>query len=236
LRTITKHSPSRATHAFISVVGHITVEELRRTLDETSMANGYANRFLFACVRRSKLLPHGGAADEEGTDKLGIKTLEALTAARAIDQVTMTEKAARYWVEVYTTLAQGSAGLIGAITNRAEAQTLRLALLYALLDQAAQIDVVHIEAALAMWRYCEASARFIFGDIIGDPTADTILRALRGAGVAGLSRTDLFNLFGRNLAANKIDAALVTLLSAGKVRRGSSKKTGGRPVEMWFVV
>jgi hypothetical protein len=166
--------------------------------------------------------------------KLGAQTAEALIAADAIDRVTMTKAAARHWVSVYTALAQGAPGLLGAITDRAEAQTTRLALLYALLDRAPQIDVPHIEAALAVWRYCEASARYIFGDIIGDPTADTILRALRAAGAAGLSRTDLINLFGRNLAANKIDAALVALLGAGKVRRGGMKKTGGRPVEMWF--
>lgn len=236
LRTITKHSPTRATRALISIVGHITVEELRRTLDQTSMANGYANRFLFACVKRSKLLPHGGKADEEIAGMLGAQTLGALTAARAINRVTMTKAAARHWTEVYTTLAQGAPGLLGAITDRAEAQTIRLALVYALLDQAQQIDTVHIETALALWRYCEASARYIFGDIIGDPNADTVLRALRNAGAAGLSRTELFNLFGRNLTANKIDAALVALLSAGKVRRGGMKKTGGRPVETWFAV
>ena len=60
--TITKHSPTRATRPFISIIGHITADELRQALDHTSMANGYANRFLFACVKRSKLLPHGGAA------------------------------------------------------------------------------------------------------------------------------------------------------------------------------
>jgi hypothetical protein len=35
------------------------------------------------------------------------------------------------------------------------------------------------EAALTLWRYCDASARYIFGDLVGDPVADTILRALR---------------------------------------------------------
>jgi hypothetical protein len=236
LQTMTKHSPTRATHAFISIVGHITVEELRRALDQTSMANGYANRFLFACVRRSKLLPHGGAPDDDAYGLLGAQTLEALTAARAIDHITMTAAAARHWIEVYEALAQGAPGLLGAITDRAEAQTTRLALIYALLDRVPQIDVVHIDAALALWRYCAASARTIFGDIIGDPNADAILSALRAAGADGLSRTDLSNLFGRNLPANKISAALVALMSAGKVRRGGMKKTGGRFAEIWFAV
>jgi hypothetical protein len=59
LRTLTKTSPSKVTNAFISIVGHITSAELAATLDSISMANGYANRFLFACVRRTKLMPFG---------------------------------------------------------------------------------------------------------------------------------------------------------------------------------
>jgi hypothetical protein len=236
LTTITKHSPTRATQAFISITGHITVEELRQVLDHTSMANGYANRFLFACVRRSKLLPHGSSLEQAIGDVLGAQTLAALTTARSVERVTMTEAANQRWEAIYPALSTGLPGLLGAITGRAEAQTIRLTLIYALLDQAPQIDVAHINAALALWNFCTASAQYIFGELVGDPTADTILRALRAAGADGLSRTDVINLFGRHLPASKIDAALVELLNTGKARRSSTRPgTGaGRPREMWF--
>ena len=55
LKNRTKHDPLTATSAHISVVGHITHEELLRRLSDTEAANGFANRFLFALVRRSKL-------------------------------------------------------------------------------------------------------------------------------------------------------------------------------------
>jgi hypothetical protein len=233
LATLTKHSPTRATRPFISIVGHITADELRQTLDHTSMANGYANRFLFACVKRSKLLPHGGALNAEIDDKLGVRTLEALITARSIERLTMTDVAHQYWNDTYPKLSEGLPGLLGAITDRAEPQTIRLALVYALLDQAPQINVVHLEAALAVWNFCVASARYIFGDLVGNPVADTILRALRSVGADGMSRTDLSNVFGRNLSTSQLDAALVVLLSADKVRRRSVKGTG-RPREMWY--
>ena len=35
-------------------------------------------------------------------------------------------------------------------------------MLYALLDRAGSITVEHLEAALALWRYCEASARLVY--------------------------------------------------------------------------
>jgi hypothetical protein len=234
--SLTKHSPTKATKPYVSIIGHITVAELRGYLDQTAMLNGFANRFLFACVRRSKLLPHGGALSDEVVAELGLKTLAAIEAARRIGRVTMTPKAAHFWEEIYAVLSKDEDGLMGAVTARAEAQTIRLALIYALLDQSTQIDRVHLDAALAVWSYCEASARYIFGDLLGDPVADTILRALRTAGSAGMSRSDFINLFGRNVSAWKIDAALKRLLIGSKVRCETQKPAIGRPREVWFAV
>jgi hypothetical protein len=237
LRTLTKHAPTRVTQPLISIIGHITLDELRQKLDQSSMANGFANRFLYACIRRSKILPHGGELQEDTVGRLGAATLEALTIARAFTRITMTPDAARLWEEAYRQMAaEELPGLLGAITARGEAQTIRLALLYALLDGSPQIESIHLAAALAVWAYCEASARCIFADISGDPIADTILRALRNAKTDGLSRWDISNLFNRHAPANKIEAALGKLLAEGKTRREMCKPANGagRPREMWF--
>jgi hypothetical protein len=127
----------------------------------------------FACVRRSKLLPDGGAPDDEATSKLGAATLEALTATRTREGICMTEAAAQHWRQIYPELSREQPGLFGAIVARAEAQTIRLALIYALLDRAPQIDRNHLDAALAVWSFCETSAQYVFGDLLGDPMADT---------------------------------------------------------------
>jgi DNA polymerase I-like protein with 3'-5' exonuclease and polymerase domains len=232
LESLTKQSPTRATDALISVIGHITIEELRETLDHTSIANGYSNRFLFACVRRSKLLSHGGA--EIDLSPFATKTQEAVDAARCVDRVRWTDGTARMWdEEIYPKLSEDRPGMFGAITARAEAQTVRLAMIYALLDRSAHIRRRHLRAALAVWRYCDTSARFIFSaDLLGDPIADAILRALQKAGE--LSRTDIRDLFGRHAPADKIEAALLKLLHTGKAHRDMrSPKGPGRAAEVW---
>jgi len=63
LQTLTKNSPIKATDSHISILGHVTDDELRAALMKVEMANGFANRFLFVRVKRSKLLPHGGHLD-----------------------------------------------------------------------------------------------------------------------------------------------------------------------------
>jgi hypothetical protein len=233
IESLTKNSPAHVTNPMISIVSHITIEELRETLDRTAMANGYANRFLFACVRRGQLLPHGGDQNEATIMMLGKLIKEALDKASSFERITMTPAAIERWEEIYKLLSIEQPGLLGAITARAEAQTLRLALVYALTDGVSEIAVVHLNAALALWRYCEASAKITFGDTVGDPLADEILRALRASFITGMTRTELYQMFKHSHRSDTIGAALSRLHGMGKARF-EHVNTGGRPSEKWF--
>jgi hypothetical protein len=61
LGSLTKNSPARARTAHVSIISHITRTELLDTVQTTQAHNGFLNRFLWFSVRRSKLLPFGGA-------------------------------------------------------------------------------------------------------------------------------------------------------------------------------
>jgi hypothetical protein len=130
-------------------------------------------------------------------------------------------------------LSKGPPGLLGSIVARAEAQTIRLALLYALLDQKSEIDVPHLQAASAVWRYCEQSACFIFGEKLGNPVVDKIFTALVQAAGNGLTRTDISRLFSGNRTSSEIVNALHELKRVGKAT-SKAETTGGKPVERWF--
>lgn len=234
LFTLTKQDPLKATGAHISVIGHITADELRRYLQRTETANGFANRFLWLAATRSKLLPDGGNLSQEKLAPLVQRLREAVTFARSVGQVRRDERAREIWHAVYGELSADVPGLLGAVTSRAEAQVTRLALLYALLDQSNIVRAEHLKAALAFWEYAEASARYIFGDAQGDSVADEILRALKST-PGGMTRTGLRDLFARNLSAKRVGQALDLLLAAGLVR-AEMRTTGGRQAEVWFAV
>jgi hypothetical protein len=234
LRTLTKNSPARATDAHISLVGHITGEELRRYLTQTETANGFANRFLFVCADRSKLLPEGGHVDPAVWRALKGDLAKALKFANSVGEIRRDEEARAIWFEVYGELSEGRSGLAGALLARAEAHVMRLALLYALMDKSPSIQAEHLMAAIALWDYCERSVHFIFGDSLGDPVADELLRLLRGC-ADGLTRTEIRDYFQRHASADRIGRALGLLLQQ-KLARRAEEKTGGRPSERWFAV
>src|SRR5262249_47776623 len=155
-------------------------------------ANGFANRFIWPCVRRSKFLPEGGHVQIKTSMISRLRA--ALDFARKMNRIQYDEEARESWRQVYPTLSQGQPGLLGAVTARGEAQVLRLALVYAMLDCSPAIKLPHLLAALALWEYCEQSAAVIFGDKLGDATADEILAALR-RNPDGFTRTGINNLF-----------------------------------------
>ena len=217
-------------------IGHITIDELRAELTATDSANGFANRFLFMCVKRSKLLPFGGGPlSEELQQTLGARIVRAVERARRLRAVGMTANARQTWERVYATLSQGHPGLLGAVTARAEAQCLRLALAYALADGADVIDHRHLVAAIAIWERAESSARYIFGAALGDRVADEILRGIRAAGSNGVTRTEISALFKRHETTDRIGAALNLLSQRGLAQCRQQPGLGGRPAEVWTV-
>src|SRR5215203_5467774 len=229
---MTRSNPLRATGAHISLIGHVTVDELRRELSDISIANGFANRLLWICVRRSKDLPDPVPFAGDSVTALAADVATALATAQSITQVSRDPDANTIWHAVYPTLAAERDGLAGALLARAEAHVLRLALVYALLDGSAIITADHLLAALALWEYVEASVEYIFGDATGDPVADTIVAALRQNGE--LTRTQISDLFGRNSTSDRIAQALQLLLRLGTVR-AEQRNTGGRPREVWMI-
>src|SRR5215213_5117029 len=233
LQVMTRNNPMKATDAHVSIVGHITRAELLRHLTETEAANGFANRFAWLMVRRSKQLPFGGEWYKVDTTSLVKRLGEALEFGKSPVEIGWAKSARAIWPEIYGPLSEGKPGLFGAVVGRAEAQVVRLAALYAVLDLSDDIEREHLMAALALWEYAEASARYVFGDATGDAEADQIMEALMVAGSDGMSRTEISNLFGRNRSTERIGRALSMLLSAGRVRR-EHEETGGRKAERWY--
>jgi DNA-binding transcriptional ArsR family regulator len=238
LRTLAKNSPEVATGAHVSLVAHVVPDEVRRYLKDTEIAGGLGNRFLWVCVKRSKILPDGGHVPEDRLRSLVDRTRGAIVRAKMTGELSRDEGATDLWREVYPSLTAGRPGILGAMTCRGHAQTLRLSILYALLDKSRVIREPHLRAAHAFWRYCEASVRYVFGDALGDDVAERILQFLRQRCRRGATRLEINREALRgHVPAARIRTALQSLEGCGLVHRRREPQSGPsphRPAERWF--
>jgi hypothetical protein len=153
---------------------------------------------------------------------------DAIQRAQNIGYMTRTRDAQILWASIYDQIDDEADGLFGAITARAEAQMLRLSVVYAALDGLSEINVDHVYAALAVWNYCEASAAYVFGKTIGDPVVDRLLKRIREAGSKGLTGQEQSAIFSRHVSADRLELARWTLGECGLITT-TEEKTGGRP-------
>ena len=88
---------------------------------------------------------------------------------------------------------------------RGVTQVLRLSLIYALFDGADRIDAAHLDAALALWSYCEHSARWLFSSYeaeVQSENAGGLAAFIRDGGPEGRTRTEIsVDYFKRNTRA-----------------------------------
>jgi hypothetical protein len=220
-----------ATDPHVSILGHITRDELERCLTSIEAANGFANRFLWVAVKRHRELPFGGRFSRAEVFGERFRTALEWSWHNGEREVAFDDGARALWFDVYSKLSQDRPGLLGSVTARAEAQARRLALIYSIADCSPVTTRVHLEAGLAAWRYCEMSAARIFGDATGDDVADTIMEALRGM-EDGMTRTEIRDLFKRHVSQKRIAVALDVLRKLGRAR-AESRPTRGRPEERW---
>lgn len=107
---------------------------------------------------------------------------------------------------------------------------LRLAMLYALVDGDTTISTAHLHAGLALWDYAARSVAWATRSATADPVAEQI-----HAAADGLTRTEVRDLFARNLPWARIDAALASLGRTGRAKR-RRLMTAGRPAEVGTAV
>jgi hypothetical protein len=229
LRTMAKNCARTATDPHLSIVGHVTRQELVKVARESDIYGGTYNRFIFLLSDRARLLPHGGNLDDLGM--VPARIADVIDFARGVGRVRRSSQADRLWETVYHELTTPvGSDLMAAVLSRGEAQTLRLSLLMALAAKRTTIEIDDLTAALDLWRYSVASARVVFGQV-HDPLFEKIVAAVQAA--PGITRTKLYRQIGRNCGAPALMDALGRARTAGVVHC-ERVQTSGRPSERWF--
>lgn len=235
LNSLTKGEPLTVTDPHVGLIAQITGEELEATAGAIEYSNGFLNRFLFFYVRRTKSLPFADPLPDAQMVPLARRMRDAVTFAKDAGEVTLSTAARALWATEYERLSVGAAGRVGQITKRGAPIVRRLAMIYALLDCSRTMEVEHLNAALAVWRYSLDSVRFLFRRSPGlSALATRLLEALSDAGADGLDKVALWKASGsNNRPVGEMNKALDELRTTGLADVTEIAQTSGRPRQVW---
>ena len=231
LDPLTKNNKIRATGAHIGWVSHIVRQELEQKLSASESFNGFANRILWVCAKRQKHVALPQPMPEPELRTIQNRMLDLVNSAQNSTTIKLHKEAETRWIEVYPELSKDYPGLVGCVINRGEAQTLRLAMIYALLDGRDIITIDHLESALAFWAYCRDSAKYIFHGKEEDNKTQKLLDALEEGPLTG---TELYGLFGNHISKKTLEMILQDLVSSGKIL-SVQEQTSGKPRTVYML-
>jgi len=240
LQVTAKKAGEIASDPHVSIIGQITREEFGSVVSPTDISNGLLNRFLFCAVHRSKLLPIQPPAPDPSQLGAIVAELKAV-----IDEVKdrpyrigMTSEAAQEWQAFYNQLPDRD-GIIGNVTGRDAPHIIRIAMIYALSEDEADIDIRHLEAALAVWTYCEASVEWVFqrqAESDAKTLDDQLLEALAKVTGKGLKRSEITKtVFRGNRTGDEIKAILHRLVEKRRIKCHKVRRSTGKPIEFWYL-
>jgi len=229
---LTKNNKITATGGHVGWISHITLQELLSKLDQSEVFNGFANRILWVCAKRQKLVPDPLPMPQSELESIQRHLLNILSRVGHGYEIKLGAEAKEAWgCTYYPKLTRDRPGLIGCVTNRGEAQALRLAMIYCLLDGETIITLDHLESGIAFWNYCFQSARHIFHGKQTDNRTQTIFEALQKAGA--LTGREIYGLFKNNISKEGLEAALAELMTSGQVIIEKQKNKKGAPTKLY---
>lgn len=232
IEPLTKNDRIKVTGAHVGIVTHITMEELKGSLRAVEMHNGLANRFMWICSKRSKLVPNPSPMPQKELDEIK-KNIHGIIKTNSQDvEMRLTDAAQNRWEYLYPEISKEHPGLIGSVINRAEAQVMRLAMIYALINNRHDIDICHLEAGLSFWKYSEESAIYIFSSRDDNPLNKKIITALRAG---EKTKSELHQFFGNNIAAETMNNALAELIDSKRIEYRQERSSGPKPKTIYVL-
>lgn len=208
LSIVTKNNPIHATDAHISVIGHITPEQLRENLSDQDIAGGFGNRFLWCWAETTVTMP---LPQKTNLAKLAFDITTNIRKIPHNTEITLTPQAEDLWNHMFlTSLNKPTPGISGLLLTRTAPQTLRIAMIYAILDGRQYIIPQDLHAALAIVEYSRQTVAYIWQDSTGDPKTDYILRTLKNR--PNLTKAQIHSIFQRQYKGHEIEQILDNLI------------------------
>lgn len=224
---------------YICFIFLITKAELLQTIKAVELFNGFANRFTWALVHRSKILSNPPKVNKDKLSELACKVREAVDFARSQTALKLTDEAEKVWDTIYRKIHQDQPDThTSGLKGRFDVLTLRLALNFALLDQCNNVEVRHLEAAYELIGISEHCIENIFAknNTNTDKTNSKILKGLSERSDWVSQSSIMTQFFSNNIKSEALIQCLGVLESNGLIERKVTEGEGSKPVTLWRIL
>jgi hypothetical protein len=203
-------NPLKATLPHLSLIGHITIEELKSYLhkkSDTSTQNGFCNRFLWIKCEANKCIPIPKAIDVDKFSKaLNVKEKYISSSFGIVCDTPkvfeLSKRAEEWWIN-HAEEIQDRHSPIRTLTARSRVQVLKLALISAILDDSHYVEETHLELGYALVKFSNHTVAELFANGYSRP-ALRVLRALKES--ERLTRTQIcHDVLSGNKSRKQID-------------------------------
>ena len=233
LETTTKKEAMTCNEPHVSIIGHITPDELTSRLEARLIDNGFSNRWLYCVIKPTQVK----------FDSVTPQQIEGLTAVRdelvgqlqrfsfsGADEFVFTPDAHDAYMQTARYLFDNPhTGAMEKQDARSRPLMFKLSIIYAAMDGSNKVELHHFLAARSFWAYCSRSARSFFGQKSGNENVDRFMEMWRFQGYEPVTITEISDMFQRNMNAGKRNQMLSVLQRDGVVRLEQGVAESGRP-------
>ena len=204
LETTTKKEAMTCNEPHVSIIGHITPDELTsRCVDARLIDNGFSNRWLYCVIKPTQVK----------FDSITPEQIDGLTAVRdelvgqlqrfsltGADEFVFTPDAHDAYMQTARYLYDNPhTGAMEKQDARSRPLMFKLSIIYAAMDGSNKVELHHFLAARSFWAYCSRSARSFFGQKSGNENVDRFMEMWRFQGYEPLTITEISDMFQRNM-------------------------------------
>ncbi|HAI96059.1 MAG: hypothetical protein CL866_02890 [Cycloclasticus sp.] len=240
---LVKNAKWCTTNPHIVITGHITSAELLDRMSDVDAQSGFMNRFVILHIVRPKLVPLPKRTPDADVQRIAAHFAEAVIFARGNDEqakngleVKLSPEAIKYWCVRYKALTKEENGLAGVLLVRTEVYCRMFAMIFALLDKSATIEVAHIKAALGWIKYWRDSVRYIFQTLAAKAEASKMNETAKSvyefiSSNPKCTRTELTSHFKNKLNSSEITQGLNYLMNAAPplIKQEMKPRADGKP-------
>lgn len=229
-----------AIEPFLSIMAGTTQDWLQKALTERDIYGGFANRWIYFYGLPKDPMPNPPKVDPDKRNELVGELNQIRSWAEDVrnGEITISDEANALFEEYYREYYGRCQlpGLIPTLIVRIQDFIWKIALLYAVDTMSETISKDHLEAAIAVGKYLEASVAEVFasfGTSSGKAQETKLLDFLRAEG-GPVPEREVYRRF--NMSAKKLESVVTPLLKIGLVKDSYQKTDRGRHVRRYEAV